>query len=224
MSTLGGLRDAVDSIASRALELGLPVTCAGCYRPGTSLCGDCRGVLEDRLAAGSAAAGREISAPPGPLHHLEWCGPFDGITRRALERLSIAGERRVSEPLGTAIANHWAMTGIDADVLVPMPTTPDRVRQLGYDHGALLARVAGRRLGIPIAHVLRRTEAGFDVVAPVRVAGRSVVLVDDVVATGMTLAAGAAALLAAGARAVSAIAVARDLARAPAQMLGLVGD
>jgi predicted amidophosphoribosyltransferase len=223
VSIFGGLRGTVGSVANRAAELALPVTCAGCYRAGTTLCGDCRRALEDRLAAGSRVTELIVLTPPAPLQQLEWCGPFDGITRRALERLSIAGERRMSEPLGTAIAKHWAMAGADADLLVPVPTTPDRVRQLGYDHGVVLAQVAGRRLGIPVAHVLRRTAAGFDVVAPARVAGRSVVLVDDVVVTGATLAAGAEALLAAGARAVSAVTVAREQARPPAQMLGLVG-
>jgi predicted amidophosphoribosyltransferase len=221
MSVMGGLRYTVGSIASRAFELSLPVTCAGCYRPGTTLCGDCRGALEDRLAAGSHVKDHVASTPPAPLHQLEWCGRFDGITRRALERLSIAGERRMSEPLGRALANHWALTGTDADVLVPLPTSSARVRQLGYDHAVVLARVAGRRLGLPVAHVLRRTPAGFDVVSAGRIAGRSVVLVDDIVVTGTTLAAGASALLAAGARAVSAVTVARDHASPRAEMLEL---
>jgi predicted amidophosphoribosyltransferase len=50
----------------------------------------------------------------------------------------------------------------------------------------------------------------FEVVPGRRVIGRSVVLVDDVVTTGTTLATCAAALMAAGATAVSAIAVAWD--------------
>lgn len=210
MSIIGGFRATVGSMADRAFEFSLPVTCAGCYRPGTSLCGDCRRTLDERLAAGSNETGHVVSTPPAPLHQLEWCVPFDGMTRRVIERLSLAGERRMSEPLGKAIASHWADAGTDADLLVPVPISPARVRQLGYDHGVLLARVAGRHLGVAVAPVLRLTPAGFDVVAPSRIAGRSVVLVDDVVVTGATLAAGASALLAAGARAVSAITVARD--------------
>jgi predicted amidophosphoribosyltransferase len=221
MSILVGLRYTVGSIANRAFELTLPVTCAGCYRPGTTLCGDCRSALEERLAAGSSGAGTIVSKPPAALHQLEWCGRFEGITRRALERFTLGGERGISEPLGRAIANHWANTGTDADVVVPIPTTSVRVRQLGYDHGVLLGRVAARRLDLPVPQVLRRTPAGFDVLEPARIVGRSIVLVDDVVVTGATLGAAASALLAAGARAVSAITVARDDSHARQPMLAL---
>jgi predicted amidophosphoribosyltransferase len=224
MSILIGLRSTVGSIANRAFELSLPVTCAGCYRPGTSLCGECSAALEDRLAAGSRVTEPIVSTPPAPLHQLEWCGPFDGMTRRALERLSLAGERRISEPLGRALASRWTKTGTDSDALVPIPATSASIRRLGYDHGVLLARVAGLRLGLPVARVLRRTPAGFDVVGDAQIAGRSLVLVDDVVVTGATLAAGAAALLAGGARAVSAITVARDHANPPRSMFPVGAD
>ena len=218
MSLFGSLRDVIGSVAERAVELGLPVTCAGCYRPGTTLCRDCGSALKRRLAAGSGVSCLLLSAPPGQLHRLESCGPFEGMTRRAVERLSVAGERRLSEPLGRAVANCWLNTGTGGDVLVPVPASADRVRHVGYDQAALLARVAGRRLGMRVVEALVRlpsyTPSGadkrFEVIASARIARRSVVLVDDVVASGATLASCAAALLAAGATQVSAVTVARD--------------
>lgn len=229
MSFLGDLRDAVGSLADRAVDLGLPLTCAGCYRRGTTLCRDCGSVLEDRLAARAGIPARLPEAPTSPLRQLEWCGPFDGITRRALERLSVAGERRMAGPLGTAIANRWAIAGTDGDAIVPVPVGVERIQHLGYDHAVLLARIAGRRLRLPVIEALIRlpsyTPAGgdrnFEVIAASRIAGRSVVLVDDVLVTGATLASCAAVLLAAGARVVSAVTVARDDWTAPQPMLAL---
>ena len=114
---------------------------------------------------------------------------------------------------------------------MPVPASPDRVRERGYDQAALIAAEAGRRLGLPVLRALERTRATtaqFDLdrserahrtwagvprrPEPARadVVGRWVVLVDDVVTTGATLAACATALLDAGARAVSAIAGARE--------------
>jgi predicted amidophosphoribosyltransferase len=228
MSFVADLRYVIESAADRALDLALPVTCAGCYLSGTTLCRDCRAALELRLGAGTGVPTGLASELPAPLFQLEWCAPFAGITRRALERLSDAGERRMSGPLGEGIANRWAKAGAGGDVLVPVPAAADRVRERGYDQAVLLARVAGRRLRLPVIEALRRApnvapmfglvQAGqgvtvgkdFEVIAAARISGHSVVLVDDVVTTGATLSACATALLRAGARVVSAVTVARD--------------
>jgi ComF family protein len=167
---------------------------------------------------------------PAPLLQLEWCAPFTGVTRRALHALKYDGERRLAPPLGAAIARRWARAGSGGDVLVPVPASPDRVRDRGYDQAALLANEAGRRLRVAVRPALERTRATtaqFDLDRAARaanlggafraverqgdgIAGRWVVLVDDVATTGATLAACAFALLDAGAAAVSAVTVARE--------------
>ncbi|HET7181870.1 MAG TPA: hypothetical protein VFI15_06515, partial [Candidatus Limnocylindrales bacterium] len=150
----------------------------------------------------------------------------------ALHALKYDGERRLAPPMGAAIARRWERAGMAGDAFVPVPASPDRVRERGYDQAALLAGEAARRLRLPMLPVLERTRATtaqFDLdraarasnlggafrVSPQRgsstpVAGRWLVLVDDVVTTGATLAACASTLLDAGALAVSAIAVARE--------------
>ena len=212
------------------MDLALPASCAGCRREGSALCRECLPALDVRL---HAAPGVEIGLPadlPAPLLQLEWCAPFTGTTRRALHALKYGGERRLAPPLGAAIARRWARAGAGGDVLVPVPASPDRVRDRGYDQAALLAEEAGRRLRLPVVRAVERTRATtaqFDLdragraanlggafrVAPSRpaqVAGRWVILVDDVVTTGATLAACAVALLYGGAAAVSGVAVARE--------------
>jgi ComF family protein len=217
-------------VANRAIDLALPASCAGCRREGPALCRACEPALDVRL---EAEPGVPIGLPadlPAPLLQLEWCAPFTGVTRRALHALKYDGERRLAPQLGAAIARRWARAGAGGEVLVPVPASPDRVRDRGYDQAALLAGEAGRRLTLPTSHALERTRsttAQFDLdraaraanlggafsVAEVRrsdVADRWVILVDDVATTGATLAACAAALLEAGASAVSAVTVARE--------------
>lgn len=180
-----------------------------------------------------AAPGTPIGLPadlPPPLLQLEWCAPFTGVTRRALHALKYDGERRLAPPLGAAIARRWARAGAGGEVLVPVPASPDRVRDRGYDQAALLAAEAGRRLGTPVSLAVERTRATtaqFDLdragraanlggafgVASARradIQGRWLILVDDVTTTGATLAACATVLLEAGAAAVSGLTVARE--------------
>ncbi len=232
MSVVTELRRAVGasvgSAASRALDLALPALCAGCGLEGPPLCPECRPVVDVRLRADPGVALGLPADLPAPLLQLEWCAPFTGVTRRALHQLKYAGERRLAGPLGEAIARRWAAAGAGGDVLVPVPASPDRVRERGYDQAALLAGVAARHLRLraePALMRARHTAAQFDldrgarganvagafqVIRPAAIHARWVVLVDDVVTTGATLAACATALLEGGATAVSAITVARE--------------
>lgn len=223
------LRHVVGSAADRALDFAMPATCVGCYRDGTTLCRDCRIALGSRLGAESSVTAGIRAELPAPLLRLESCAPLAGITRRAIERLSAAGERRLSGPLGEAIATRWRTSGSGGDVLVPVPDSRASVSARGYDDAVLLARVVGRRLRLPVVEALGRTTGAdasgvaFNVIAPELIDGLSVVLIDDVVSTGATLVACATALLKAGARAVSAVTVASDRRPAPAPVAMAVG-
>ena len=214
---------------SAALDAALPATCVGCGREGPPLCDACLPALDRRL---HAPAGVPIGLPgdlPAPLLQLDWCAPFSGTVRSALHAIKYGGEQRLAEPLGAAIARRWARVGVGADLVTHVPVHAARARTRGYDQAELIARAAARHLGLPYAPLLAReraTVAQFDLdrrdraanVAGAFVAGNArapdprghwVLLVDDVVTTGATLAACAEALEGAGAMCTSAITVAR---------------
>ncbi len=239
-------------VADRLLDLALPAACVGCGREGDAFCARCRPALAVRRGM---PAGTPIGLPsdiPAPLLQLEWCAPFRGPVRDALHALKYAGERRLEEPLGAAVAARWREAGAGGDLFVHVPVHRDRARDRGFDQAERIAMVAARRLGLEHRPVLERVRAttaqfhldrrhrtanmagafrirepaaggtaagaaaGADVGAARKAAaggevvGRWVVLIDDVVTTGSTLAACADALLAAGALGVSAITVARE--------------
>ena len=222
---------ALSYVVSTVLDLAFPAVCAGCGREGEPLCATCRPALDSRL---ELPGGVPIGLPtdlPEPLLQVESCAPFAGPVRAALHQLKYSGERRLARPLGDAVARRWARVGEGATVVVPVPVHADRERQRGYDQAALIAEVAAENLALPCVRALERARAtaaqfelgrdersanvagafrvrGRDAVAAV--AGRWVLLVDDVFTTGATLAACGFALVDAGAYAVSAITVARE--------------
>ncbi len=223
------------SLIRRAVALSLdaafPAVCPGCGREGDPICAACLPALDARL---EQHAGVPLGMPadiPAPLLQLEWCAPFAGVVRQALHTLKYTGERRLAVPLGQAAARRWARAGVGGDLIVAVPVHATRARQRGYDQAALIAEVVAGELGLPYWPVLERrraTTAQFDLdreqrstnvqgafglrrdSAPVPLAGRWIVLVDDVTTTGATLSACAAVLLDAGAIGVSAVTVARE--------------
>jgi ComF family protein len=212
------------------LDLLLPPTCPGCGREGTHLCATCTRPLRRRLAEPPGVPlGLRSRAPPG-VAQLEWLASYTGTTRAALHALKYQGVRSLAEPLGVLLAARWGRAGRGGEVLVPVPLHRARLHDRGYDQAELLALAGGRRLRLPVLPALRRGEAtsaqhalgrgaraanvghAFVVTpqAAPRIEGRWVVVVDDILTTGATIGACARALRAAGARAVSALVVARD--------------
>ena len=218
-------------VAASLVDMALPPSCAGCSAEGVVLCHSCRRALDVRLGLPPGVPLGLPATMPLPLAQLEWCAPFTGPVRAALHQLKYAGERRLTGPLAAAVATRWQAAGAGGELLVPVPVHAERARRRGYDQAVLLASEASRQLHVPWLAALERTRntapqfdlgrrarranvaGAFALAGPAhaaRVAGRWIVLVDDVVTTGSTLVACAEALHGAGALAVSAVTVARE--------------
>lgn len=155
---------------------------------------------------------------------------YEDAVRDAIHALKYRDRLDVAGPLGRLMARAGAELLADADCLIPVPLYRLRLWQRRYNQSALLARWAGRAAGVPVrTDLLMRTRATRPQVGltasqrqrnvsgafmvPDRlagdVAGRRMVLVDDVITTGATIDACARCLRRAGADRVDVLAFAR---------------
>ncbi|HEY3119115.1 MAG TPA: ComF family protein [Vicinamibacteria bacterium] len=157
-------------------------------------------------------------------------GPYEGPLRTAIHELKYRGRRRVAGRLAEALLGRPEVTPVlgGGALLVPVPLHPRKRRERGFNQSELLAEAISARAGVPLVKdaLVRRRETGtqtglsaaarranvrgaFAVRRRARIEGQRIVLLDDVYTTGATALACAQALLAAGAREVRLLTLAR---------------
>jgi predicted amidophosphoribosyltransferase len=177
------------------------IRCAGCDAPGAAVCTTCRFALLG-------------PRPQHGAHGVRAAVPFTGRARNVVLGLKYRNRRQVARHLAGLVVNAIVGNGDHrgVDIVTWAPTSASRRRSRGFDQGELVARHVARQLGVPCRRLLVRSGPavaqtgrsrverlhGPEFVARPGLGGRRVIVVDDVVTTGATLRAAAAALRHAG--------------------------
>ncbi len=159
-------------------------------------------------------------------------GLYDGSLRKLIHLFKYSGIK----PLGKRLAGFLCRalpddeTGSEAgsfDFVVPMPLHWRRHWQRGFNQSEILARLVARHHRVPMIDAVRRVRAttvqagltnnkrrknvagAFRVRKKARLAGKRILLIDDVMTTGATGTACAAAIKRAGASSVTLLTLAR---------------
>ena len=201
----------------RIFHIFFPPKCILCRklltREETDLCRDCRENQPEYT-------GHKIK-----LSFLaQWTGLwyYKENVRQSILRYKFGGKRSYAAAYGRLLAMKLMKEGWDdTDVLTWIPISRQRKRKRGYDQTELFAKFTAEELGLELIPTLRKIRntkpqsimgdaahrranilGAYEVIDPVLVKDKRILLLDDIVTTGATASEAARMLLTAGAKEV----------------------
>ena len=222
-----------------ALDFLFPPHCVGCGKEGGFLCDSCKESLVYISAPLCSKCGRPLSSGnycpscvrwPIQIDGIRSPLQFDGVVREMVHDFKYRNLRVLALLLAQFLKAFLCVNELPAEVLIPVPLHPHRLRERGYNQSVLITRELGALVNLPVLErslvrlkdtpaqartanvkVRRDNVAGAFTCLDRKLKDKQVLLIDDVCTTGATLDSSANALRKVGVASIWGLTVAREL-------------
>lgn len=222
------------------LDLIFPPVCGGCGQLGARWCDKCQQNLTPipppiceicGRPLGTAGTCKDCLTTRPAYYALRSCVVYTEPARPALISLKYRQNIGLGEALAWDLALHLDGLGWQADIVLPVPLSKQRLSERGYNQVDLIAhplarltgwyyqpsalhrtRHTGSQVGLSSGERRKNVQGAFRAESRL-VAGKAILLVDDVTTTGATLGSAARALMDAGAGKVYGLTFAQAISK-----------
>ncbi len=152
---------------------------------------------------------------------------YRGNVKHSIHRYKFRGALSYADSYGRFLAMRISQMDMDYDYITWVPVSFRRRLSRGYDQVAILAKATAKELGVPIFPTLKKKRhtpaqsgladpaqrkanviGAYEILQDADIAGKTILLIDDVITTGSTISECAKTLLTAGASKIYCAAVA----------------
>jgi ComF family protein len=223
------------AVRQALLDLLFPPRCVICRSADADwFCNSCRSEINRILPPLCDRCGRPLdkrvcsycTTTPLQIDGIRAMAFFEGNLRKAIHAFKYGQRPELANILGRLASEYLSAHPLPADLITAVPLHPERERSRGYNQSRLLARIVGTQTNLSVwEDALTRVRATQSQVelnaeerianvqgafaADGRVAGKRILLIDDVCTTGATMDACSVALKERGAKSVWELALAR---------------
>lgn len=159
---MGGL-NVKNTMVEALLQKVAPHPCFGCGKIGTSLCDNCKNDITSEPFFGCILCGN--MAPEGicAQHDVPICKAWvvsERVTvlKRAIDAYKFEFVKATGNELIKLLHDTLPLLPNDM-IIVPIPTAHSHIRQRGFDHLEIIARLLSQQRGWPVVHLLERSSA-----------------------------------------------------------------
>ncbi len=226
---MGGI-NVKNTMVESVLVKVAPHPCFGCGKIGTTLCPNCKYNITHEPFLGCVVCGNVSPEGICVEHDAPICKAWvvsERVTvlKRVIDAYKFEYVKAAAHALVDLLDATLPLLSANT-VIVPIPTVSSHVRQRGYDHLEILARILAIRRGLPIAQLLTRSSVktqhrlnkaerqqeastAFHIAKSVSITPNTPLLIlDDIITTGSTIRSAAQVLSEAGARTIFVAALA----------------